>query len=45
MQELTESISKEGILRATCLEGIVDPEDIEFITPEEYDREYGDDDD
>ncbi len=44
-QKLTASINKEGVLRTVCLDGIVKPEDMRIITPEEYDREYGEDDD
>ena len=43
-QELTEAVDKVGLLRTCCLDSIVKPEDIRFITPEEYDLEYGDDD-
>ncbi len=38
---LTASVNKEGVLRAICLDGIVKPEDVKIITPEEYDEEYG----
>lgn len=41
-QELTASINKEGVLRTTCLDSIVKPEDMRIITPEEYDEKYGD---
>ena len=41
-QELTQSVRKEGVLRLTGLDGFVKPEDMEFITPEEYDLWYGD---
>lgn len=42
-QALTASINKEGVLQTVCLDGIVRPEDMRIITPEEYDRKYGDD--
>lgn len=42
-QKLTALINKEGVLRMACLDGIVKPEDMRIITPEEYDREYGED--
>lgn len=42
-QKLTASINKEGVLRTACLDGIVKPEDMRIITPEEYDREYWED--
>lgn len=41
-QQLTATINKEGVLRTTCLDGIVKPEDMKIITPEEYDEKYGD---
>ena len=40
--KLVASINKEGILQTTCLDGIVKPEDMKIITPEEYDEKYGD---
>ncbi len=42
-QELVKSIRKEGLLRMTCLDGLAQPDDVVFITPEEYDRKYGED--
>ncbi len=42
-QDLVASIRKEGLLRMTGLDGLVEPDDLVFITPEEYDQEYGDD--
>ena len=41
-KKLTASINKEGVLRTTCLDSIVKPEDMKIITPEEYDEKYGD---
>ena len=41
--EFARNISIEGVLRVTCLDGIVKPEDVRIITPEEYDEKYGDD--
>ncbi len=40
-QELVQSVRKEGLLRMTGLDGLVEPDDINFITQEEYEREYG----
>ena len=40
-EELAASINKERLLELACLEGIVKPEDVEIITPEEYGKEYG----
>lgn len=42
-QELVKSIKKEGLLQMTCLDEIAQPDDIVFITPDEYDRKYGED--
>ena len=42
-QKLTASVNKEGVLRTTCLDSLVKPEDVKIITPEEYDEKYGDD--
>lgn len=41
-QKLTASVNKEGVLQTTCLAGIVKPEDMKIISPEEYDEKYGD---
>ncbi len=41
-EKLTAAVNKEGVLKMACLDGTVKPEDMEFITPEEYDKEYGD---
>lgn len=40
-QRLTKDLDKEAFLRMTCLDKIVGPEDMELITPEEYDQEFG----
>lgn len=40
-QELVKSIKKEGLLQMTCLDGLAQPDDVVFITSEEYDRKYG----
>lgn len=42
-QELVQNISIDGVLKFVCLDGIVRPEDVRIITPEEYDEKYGDD--
>ena len=42
-QEFAQNISIEGVLKSVCLDGIVKPEDVRVITPEEYDEKYGDD--
>lgn len=39
-EELTASINKERFLELACLDGIVKPEDVEIITPEEYYKEF-----
>lgn len=39
-EELAASIDKLALLRILCLEGIVSPDDVEIISPEEYDNEY-----
>ena len=44
-QKLTASVNKAGVLRTTCLDSLVKPEDVKIITPEEYDEKYGDDSD
>lgn len=41
-QELAQNISIDGVLKLVCLDGIVRPEDVRIITPEEYDEKYGD---
>lgn len=43
-QLLTKNINIDSVLELTCLDGIVRPEDVRIITPEEYDEKYGDDD-
>ena len=44
-QKLTASVNKEGVLRTTCLDSLVRPEDVKIITPREYEEKYGDDSD
>lgn len=39
-EELTANINKEKLLELACLDGIVKPEAVEIITPEEYDKEF-----
>lgn len=41
-QEFVQNISIDGVLKFVCLDGIVRPEDVRIITPEEYDEKYGD---
>lgn len=40
-QLLTALLDRKKVLRTACLDGIVRPEDIKIITPEEYDKKYG----
>ena len=40
-QMLAGSIDKGALLRACGLDGAVRPEDVTILTPEEYEREYG----
>ena len=40
-QEAVKGLDKAELLELCCLGGIAKPEDLMFITPEEYDREYG----
>lgn len=42
-EELTANINKEKLLELACLDGIVKPEDVEIITPEEYYKDFGSD--
>ena len=35
------AISIQGVLKAVMLDGIYEPEDCRLISPEEFDREYG----
>ena len=39
---LAKSIHKEALLCITHLQDIYKPDDIVIITPEEYERDYGD---
>ena len=41
-QKLVQNISIDGVLKLVCLDGIVGPEDVRIVTPEEYDEKYGD---
>lgn len=40
-EELAAHINKEAILEHLGMSGTVHPDDMELITPEEYDQEYG----
>lgn len=40
-QKLASLVDKDMVLLATCLDGIVNAEDVKIITPEEYDEKYG----
>lgn len=40
-QELVSGVNKAELLRLACLDHIATPDDVEFILPEEYDRDYG----
>ena len=42
-QEFVQNINIDGVLKLVCLDGIVRPETVRIITPEEYDEKYGDD--
>lgn len=39
-EEIAASIDKLALLRTLCLDGIALPDDVEIISPEEYDNEY-----
>lgn len=39
-EELAASIDNLALLRTLCLDGIALPDDVEIISPEEYDNEY-----
>jgi hypothetical protein len=39
---LASNINKEKLLEFICMDGVVSTDDLEIITPEEYDKEYGD---
>lgn len=41
--EITKNINIKGILAYCHMDGIVKPEDVTIITPEEYEERYGDD--
>ncbi len=40
-RQMMECISIQGVLKAVMLDGIYEPEDCRLISPEEFDREYG----
>ena len=42
-RKLMENFSIPGILSAAFLDGIYKPEDCRLISPQEYDRKYGED--
>ncbi len=45
-EELERSIDKDKLLEMMCLDQLgYTGEDVTFISPEEYDKQYGDDDD
>lgn len=39
-EELCKDINMSEVMKAFCLDGIVDPDDIRLISPEEYDEKY-----
>lgn len=41
---LAKKVDKAAVLKMACLDGSASPEDVEVITPEEYDKEFGDSD-
>ena len=41
-EKLTENIDIEKVIEYAGLSGIVKPEDVRIITPEEYDERFGD---
>lgn len=44
-ERLAASVDISNLLKATCLDGIAAPEDVRLITPKEYDKQYGDEED
>lgn len=40
--ELAARIDKNAVLKQCCLDGIASADDVEVITPEEFDCEFGD---
>jgi len=44
-EELIKKVHIDELPKILRLDGIIKPEDIEIITPEEYDRDYGGEDD
>lgn len=40
--ELSAAVNKTGILQMAGLDSLVRPEDMNVITPEQYDEKYGD---
>ena len=41
-EKLAAAVNIPGVLKEFCLDGIVKPEDVRIITPEEYEERYGD---
>ena len=42
-ESLLEQVKIEEVLRLTCLDKLYKPADCRLITPDEYDRKYGED--
>lgn len=43
-EQLAACIDKQGLINATGLAGIVTPDQMELITPEQFDAEFADED-
>ena len=43
-RDFMQQVKIEEVLRLACLDKLYTPADCRLITPEEYDREYGEDD-
>ena len=43
-RDYMQQVKIEEVLRLACLDKLYTPADCRLITPEEYDREYGEDD-
>lgn len=43
-RDYMQKVKIEEVLRLACLDKLYTPADCRLITPEEYDREYGEDD-
>ena len=43
-RDCMQQVKIEEVLRLACLDKLYTPADCRLITPEEYDREYGEDD-